>query len=181
MDNNECNQELINIIKSLQNEINSLKKKNKTLDNQIKDLKKNAVSLEKFDTLNIQDLKFNNINLNGEEAILDNENSVQYGPYIKYPKGKYCIVYYGNNLHKLSYDCCDNEGKNLLKINNLYEFSNKFAYDVFLPENNKCIEFRARGKIIDKKLRILIKIKKEKYPISIIKKIEVYKYNNCKC
>ena len=37
-------------------------------------------------------------------------------------------------------------GKNIFNISMLYHFSNKTAYEVFLPENNKCIEFRAKRK-----------------------------------
>ena len=178
--NNPINQEMIHNIISLENEIKLLKEVNKKQEEKIKNLKKKAISLEKFDTYLMNDLFFNNVDLNQNKAIIKNEeSSVQYGPYKKYPEGKYRIVYYGKNLHNLLYDCCDNKGKNLLKIIKLYEFSNKFAYDVFLPKNNNCIEFRARGKKIVKKLLFKIKKNKKKIPKSIIEKIEVYKFNNC--
>lgn len=69
----------------------------------------------------------------------------------------------------------------------LYQFSDKAAYDVFLPKNNECIEFRAKRK----NKRTLIKefrhkgekgIKKLRAFIqetTLINKIEVYRYNNC--
>ena len=44
----------------------------------------------------------------------------------------------------------------------LYKSSKKIAYDVFLPENNKNIEFRAKG---------------SKNCYSFIEKIEIYRYN----
>ena len=118
---------------------------------------------------------------------MDNENSVQYGPYEKYEEGKYCIIYYGENLTKVSFDCCDNKGKNLIKISMLYQFSDKAAYDVFLPKNNECIEFRAKRK--DKKTLIkefrhegkkgIKELKAFIQESTLIKKIEVYRYNNC--
>ena len=92
---------------------------------------------------------------------MDNEQSVQYGPYKKYKEGKYCIIYYGSNLSKLFYDCCDDEGKNILNISLIFKLSDKYVYDVFIPENNKCIEFRAKG---------------NKNCNSIIEKIEVFRY-----
>ncbi len=118
---------------------------------------------------------------------MDNEQSVQYGPYKKYKEGKYCIIYYENNLTKVTFDCCDNKGKNLFKISMLYQFSDKAAYDVFLPKNNECIEFRAKRK--DKKTLIkefrhegkkgIKELKAFIQESTLIKKIEVYRYNNC--
>ena len=194
------NQEMLFNIIALQNENKLLKEKNEKQQKQIDELKKNAIIKIKLDTLYIEDLKFNNVNMDHKTAILINEKSWQYGPYKKYQEGKYCIVYYGNNLHELIYDCCDNKGKNISKI---FEFSNKVAYNVFLPENNKCIEFRARGK--EKKFLILNgkkikgklfeKFKKKSIEGKLsqnlknkivfsndcqseIYKIEVYRYNN---
>ena len=87
---------------------------------------------------------------------------MQYGPYNQYPKGKYYIVYYGKNLSKLKFDCCDNEGMTILNISIIYAFSDKVAYEVLIPENNNCIEFRVQG-----------------VPncSSSIDSIEIYKYN----
>ena len=155
-------QELLGSIISLKNEIKLLKEENQRQQKEINYLKENAIIREKLDTLYPKDLKFNYINFNNNGYILNNENSWQYGPYIKYQGGKYCIVYYGKNLSQLSYDCCDNEGRNMLNISMLYQFSDKISYDVFLPENNKCIEFRAKG---------------NKNCNSLIEKIEVYRYN----
>jgi hypothetical protein len=140
------NQEMLFNIIALQNENKLLKEKNKEQQKQIDDLKQNAIIKTKLDTLYTEDLKFRNVNMDNKTAILINEKSWQYGPYKKYQEGKYCIVYYGNNLHELIYDCCDNKGKNKLNISKIFEFSNKVAYNVFLPKNNNCIEFRARGK-----------------------------------
>ena len=197
------NQEMLFNIIALQNENKLLKEENKKQQKQIDDLKQNAIIKTKLDTLYTEDLKFKNVNMNEKTAILINEKSWQYGPYKKYQEGKYCIVYYGNNLHELIYDCCDNKGKNKLIISKIFEFSNKVAYDVFLPENNKCIEFRARGKeknfliLNGKKIkgRLYQSLKKKfiegklskklKNKIflpndchSEIIKIEVYRYNN---
>ena len=125
--------ELLSRLTSLENEIKLLKEENKNLKNEIKD------------TLYPKDLKFNNIFFDKNGYLLNTEDSWQYGPYKKYKEGKYCIIYYGSNLSKLIYDCCDDEGKNLLNISLIFKSSDKYVYDVFIPENNKCIEFRAKG------------------------------------
>ena len=106
------NQEMLFNIIALQNENKLLKEENKKQQKQIDDLKQNAIIKTKLDTLYTEDLKFRNVNMDNKTAILINEKSWQYGPYKKYQEGKYCIVYYGNNLHELIYDCCDNKGKN---------------------------------------------------------------------
>lgn len=188
MNNDPCmNQELAYNIISLQNQVKELKDKCQNEQKIIKDLKEKAITKELLDTLYPTNLAFKSINFNKKGAFLDNEKSVQYGPYKKYEEGKYCIIYYGENLTKVSFDCCDNKGKNLIKISMLYQFSDKAAYDVFLPKNNECIEFRAKRKnkktLIKefrhkgekgiKKLRAFIQ------ETTLIKKIEVYRYNNC--
>ena len=177
--NNNANLE--NNIIMLQNQVKILKEENQNL-------LKNAISKELLDTLYPKNLRFKNINFNEKGAFLVNENSVQFGPYKKYEEGKYCIIYYGNNLTKASFDCCDNKGNKLLKISMLYQLSDKAAYEVFLPKNNECIEFRARGKnkrTLIKEFRKLNKKEKEKNPLtkfkqvnSLIEKVEVYRYNN---
>ena len=197
------NQEMLFNIIALQNEIKLLKENNEKQQKQIDDLKWNAIVKTKLDTLYTEDLKFKNVNMNNKTAILINEKSVQYGPYKKYQEGKYCIVYYGKNLHELNYDCCDNKGKNILNISKIFEFSNKVAYNVFLPKNNNCIEFRARGKeknflmLNGKKIkgRLFERLKRKSIEGTLsniwkgkivfsndcqseIEKIEVYRYNN---
>ena len=187
MNNNPCmNQEIAYNIISLQNQVKALKDENQKLQQIAKDLKEKAISKEFLETLYPNNLLFKNINFNKKGALLDKENSVQYGPYKKYEEGKYHIIYYGKNLTKVSFDCCDNKGKNLLKISKIYHFSDKAAYDVFLPKNNKCIEFRAKRKnkrALIKEFRKLNKkgIKQLKNFInenSLIEKVEVYRYNN---
>ena len=182
------NQEILNNMISLQNQINILKEENKNQKKIIEDLKTKTITKELLETLYPKNLKFNNINFDELGAILTNEKSVQYGPYKKYEEGKYCIIYYGNNLTKLLFDCCDNLGKNLIKINMLYQLSNKAAYDVFLTENNQCIEFRAKGKILNKKeflkqnrgKKNIKKLLEERCKVnSRIEKVEVYRYKNC--
>ena len=197
------NQEMLFNIIALQNEIKLLKENNENQQKQIDDLKRNAIVKTKLDTLYTENLKFNNVNMNNKTAILINEKSVQYGPYKKYQEGKYCIVYYGKNLHELNYDCCDNKGKNIFNISKIFEFSNKVAYNVFLPKNNNCIEFRARGKeknflmLNGKKIKGILFERLKRKSIegtlsniwkgkivfsndcqSEIEKIEVYRYNN---
>ena len=197
------NQEMLFNIIALQNEIKLLKENNEKQQKQIDDLKRNAIVKTKLDTLYTEDLKFKNVNMNNKTAILINEKSWQYGPYKKYQEGKYCIVYYGKNLHELNYDCCDNKGKNILNISKIFEFSNKVAYNVFLPKNNNCIEFRARGKeknflmLNGKKIkgRLFERLKRKSIEGTLsniwkgkivfsndcqseIEKIEVYRYNN---
>lgn len=197
------NQEMLFNIIALQNEIKLLKENNEKQQKQIDDLKRNAIVKTKLDTLYTENLKFNNVNMNNKTAILINEKSWQYGPYKKYQEGKYCIVYYGKNLHELNYDCCDNKGKNILNISKIFEFSNKVAYNVFLPKNNNCIEFRARGKeknflmLNGKKIkgRLFERLKRKSIEGTLsniwkgkivfsndcqseIEKIEVYRYNN---
>ena len=181
------NQELAYNIISLQNQVKELKDKCQNQQKIIKDLKEKAISKEFLDTLYPTNLAFNNINFNKKGAWLDNENSVQYGPYEKYEEGKYCIIYYGENLTKVSFDCCDKKGMNLINISMLYQFSDKAAYDVFLPKNNECIEFRAKRK--DKKTLIkefrhegkkgIKELRAFIQETTFIKKIEVYRYNNC--
>ena len=166
MNNNQfinpgVNQEILYRLISLENEVKLLKEENQKQQREINYLKENAIR-EKVDTLYPKDLKFNYSHFENNVHILNNENSWQYGPYLKYKEGRYCIVYHGNNLNKLNYDCCDDEGRNLLNISMLYKSSNKIAYDVFLPENNKCIEFRAKG---------------NQNCSSSIEKIEIYRYN----
>ena len=188
MNNDPCmNQELAYNIISLQNQVKELKDKCQNQQKIIKDLKEKAITKELLDTLYPNNLLFNNINFNKKGAWLDNENSVQYGPYEKYEEGKYCIIYYGENLTKVSFDCCDKKGMNLINISMLYQFSDKAAYDVFLPKNNECIEFRAKRK--DKKTLIkefrhegkkgIKELKAFIQETTLIKKIEVYRYNNC--
>ena len=197
------NQEMLFNIIALQNEIKLLKENNEKQQKHIDDLKRNAIVKTKLDTLYTEDLKFKNVNMNNKTAILINEKSWQYGPYKKYQEGKYCIVYYGKNLHELNYDCCDNKGKNILNISKIFEFSNKVAYNVFLPKNNNCIEFRARGKeknflmLNGKKIkgRLFERLKRKSIEGTLsniwkgkivfsndcqseIEKIEVYRYNN---
>lgn len=197
------NQEMLFNIIALQNENKLLKEENKKQQKQIDDLKQNAIIKTKLDTFYTEDLKFKNVNMNKKTAILINEKSWQYGPYKKYQEGKYCIVYYGKNLHELNYDCCDNKGKNILNISKIFEFSNKVAYNVFLPKNNNCIEFRARGKeknflmLNGKKIKGILFERLKRKSIegtlsniwkgkivfsndcqSEIEKIEVYRYNN---
>ena len=189
MDNNQSmNQEIAYNIISLQNQIKALKDENKNQQKIIEDLKKKAISKELLDTLYPKNLFFKNINFTKKGAFLDNEKSVQYGPYKKYEEGKYCIIYYGKNLTKVSFDCCDNKGKNLIKIFMLYQFSDKAAFDVFLPKNNECIEFRAKRKNKRTLIKEFLRLggeKKNKIPLkkfvqdhSLIEKVEVYKYNN---
>ena len=199
---NNCQQMLFDII-ALQNKNKLLEENNKKQQKQIDDLKKNVIVKTKLDTLYTEDLKFKKVNMDNKTAILINENSWQYGPYKKYQEGKYCIVYYGNNLNELIYDCCDNKGKNILNISKIFEFSNKVAYNVFLPKNNNCIEFRARGKeknfliLNGKKIKgnLFKRLKKKSIEGTLsknlkkkivfsndcqseIQKIEVYRYNN---
>ncbi len=148
---------------------------------------KKKIKKEFLDTLYPTNLAFNNVNFNKNGAWLYDENSVQYGPYEKYEEGKYCIIYYGENLTKVSFDCCDKYGMQLINISMLYQFSDKAAYDVFLPKNNECIEFRAKRK--DKKTLIkefrhegkkgIKELKAFIQESTLIKKIEVYRYNNC--
>ena len=187
MNNDPCmNQELAYNIISLQNQVKELKDKCQNEQKIIKDLKEKAITKELLDTLYPTNLAFKSINFNKKGAFLDNEKSVQYGPYEKYEEGKYCIIYYGENLTKVSFDCCDNKGKKLLKISKIYHFSDKAAYDVFLPKKNECIEFRAKRKnkrALIKEFRKLKKkgIKELKNFInenSLIEKVEVYRYNN---
>ena len=187
MNNNPCmNQEIAYNIISLQNQVKALKDENQKLQQIAKDLKEKAISKEFLETLYPNNLLFKNINFNKKGALLDKENSVQYGPYKKYKEGKYHIIYYGKNLTKVSFDCCDNKGKKLLKISKIYHFSDKAAYDVFLPKKNECIEFRAKRKnkrALIKEFRKLKKkgIKELKNFInenSLIEKVEVYRYNN---
>ena len=61
--NNPINQELIHNIISLENEIKLIKEVNKKQEEKIKDLKKEAISLEKFDTYLMNDLFFKNVDL----------------------------------------------------------------------------------------------------------------------
>ena len=159
---NDDNQELIYRLILLENQMKLLKEENEKYKEEINYLKKNSIIRELIDTLYPKDLKFNNGNFINGCFILNNKNSWQYGPYIKYEKGKYNIVYYGSNLSKLKFDCCDDEGRKILNISIIYKSKDKVSYEVFLPENNKCIEFRAQGISNNS---------------SIIDKIEVYKYN----
>ena len=166
MNNNQfinpgVNQEILYRLISLENEVKLLKEENQKQQSEINYLKENAIR-EKIDTLYPKDLKFNYIKLENNAIILNNENSCQYGPYLNYKEGRYCIIYHGNNLNQLNFDCCKDEGKNILNISMLYKSSKKIAYDVFLPENNKNIEFRAKG---------------SKNCYSFIEKIEIYRYN----
>ena len=135
--------ELLSRLASLENEIKLLKEENKNLKNEINILKESSIR-EKLDTLYPKDLKFNNIFFDKNGYLLNTEDSFQFGSYKKYKEGKYCIIYYGINLSKLFYDCYDDEGKNILNISLVFKSSDKYVYDVFIPENNKCIEFRVK-------------------------------------
>ena len=128
------NQEIEYNIISLQNQVKALNDENQKQQKIIKDLQKKAISKELLDTLYPTNLSFKNINFNKKGAVLDKEKSVEYGPFKKYEEGKYCIIYYGKNLTKVSFGCCDKKGKNQIKISMLYQFSDKAAYDVFLPK-----------------------------------------------
>ena len=160
--------EISNTIKSMKNEIELLKKENKELregnkklNEEIRNFKENFITIERIDTLYPNNLHFNNVKVI-QNFINLNKDSIQYGPYKKYEKGKYCIVYYGKNLSNLCFDCCDDCGKKLLEISMIIKFPDKVVYEVLIPENNKCIEFRAISNQNDS---------------SIIEKINVYKYN----
>ena len=85
MNNDPCmNQELAYNIISLQNQVKELKDKCQNQQKIIKDLKEKAITKELLDTLYPTNLAFKNINFNKKGALLDNEKSVQYGPYKKY-------------------------------------------------------------------------------------------------
>lgn len=90
MNNDPCmNQELAYNIISLQNQVKELKDKCQNQQKIIKDLKEKAITKKLLDTLYPTNLAFKNINFNKKGALLDNEKSVQYGPYKKYEEGKY--------------------------------------------------------------------------------------------
>ena len=96
------------------------------------------------DSLKNKDLLVNEGDIK-DEIILLKKNGVQFGPYKHYPKGKYLIVYYGENLFNADFDIIDNGIKvpNLpLKI--VYKSNNQLSYETFIPDELKSgIEFRA--------------------------------------
>ena len=129
------------------------------------------INILKYFNVSFKDnLKPKHLNLCGGGKITDEfirieKNGNQYGPYKNYPKGKYLIIYYGENLLYASFDIIENGIKEpFIPFNILYKSNNEFIYNIIIPDELKSgIEFRAHN---------------NKNPCFIIvKNIEVYKYN----
>ena len=129
------------------------------------------INILKYFNVSFKDnLKPKHLHLYGGGKITDEfirleKNGTQYGPYKNYPKGKYLIIYYGENLLYASFDIIENGIKEpFIPFNILYKSNNEFIYNIIIPDELKSgIEFRAHN---------------NKNPCFIIvKNIEVYKYN----
>lgn len=80
-----------------------------------------------------------------DDIILLKKDGIQYGPYKHYPKGKYLIAFFVENLLNADFDTIDNGIKvPTLPFKIIYKSNNQLSYETVVPEELKSgIEFRA--------------------------------------